>query len=67
MLASLNGPELLQALLWLTIFKVMIASGLGLVLIGSLYKFKKVIMTVFGLLLISNLLILYMIMLVLTK
>lgn len=62
-----DPQEALQALWWLTIAKVVVGAGLGLVLIASLYKFKRIIMTVFGALLLSNLVILYIILVALSK
>jgi hypothetical protein len=59
--------EALITLWWLTVAKVFIGAALGAVLIGSLYKFKKSIMTTFGILLISNLLTLYLIMVLVSK
>jgi hypothetical protein len=56
--------EALQTIYWMSILKIFIGAGLGAVLIGSLYKFKKAIMTTFGILLLSNLLTLYIIMIV---
>lgn len=51
----------ISALAWLTIFRVIIGVGMMGVLVGGLYKFKRSILTVMGLLLISNLLCLYII------
>lgn len=61
------ADQALNTLAWLTVIKIIIGMGLGFVLIGSLYKFKRVIMTTFGLLLLSNLGVLYLVMVVLTK
>ena len=57
----------LTTLWWLTIVKIFIGAGLGFVLIGSLYKFKAAIMTVFGVLLVSNLLVLYLVLVLLSN
>ena len=57
----------LHTLWWMTVVKIFIGMGLGAVLIGSLYKFKKVIMTTFGILLVSNLLVLYLVMVMLSQ
>jgi hypothetical protein len=58
--------DILETLWWITVLKIVIGAGLGVVLIGSLYKFRKGIMTVFGLLLLSNLLTLYFIMILMS-
>jgi threonine/homoserine/homoserine lactone efflux protein len=57
----------ISALWWLTILKIVIGLGMFGVLVGSLYRFKKGILTVMGLLLISNLLCLYVIMGLISK
>jgi hypothetical protein len=57
----------ISALWWLTILKIVIGLGMFGVLVGSLYRFKKGILTVMGLLLISNLLCLYLIMGLISK
>jgi hypothetical protein len=51
----------LYTLWWMTVAKIFIGMGLGAVLLGSLYKFKRVIMTTFGVLLLSNLIVLYLV------
>ena len=57
----------LYTLWWMTIAKIFIGMGLGAVLLGSLYKFKKVIMTTFGILLLSNLAVLYIVMILVSQ
>lgn len=54
--------EILKAVWFLTLTKMLLGAALGVVLLGSLYKFKKFIMTVFGILLLSNLIVLYLVM-----
>lgn len=58
----IDPKDALETIWYLTLLKIAIGGGLGVVLIGSLYKFKAIIMTVFGLLLLSNLLTLFLVM-----
>ncbi len=57
----IDPKQALETLWYLTLLKIAIGAGLGVVLIGSLYKFQRTIMTIFGLLLLSNLMVLYLV------
>lgn len=62
-----SPQEALQAIWWLTVIKIVVGAGFGAVLLISLYKFKTFIMTMFGLLLLSNLVVLYIVLAVISK
>lgn len=49
-------------LFWITIGKIVVGCGLLSVLVGAVYKFRSVIFTIMGFMLLSNLLCLYLIM-----
>lgn len=48
--------------MWLTVLKIVVGIGMFGVLVGSLYRFHASILTIMGILLVSNLLCLYIIM-----
>lgn len=54
--------EAFETIWYLTLVKILLGGALGIILIGSLYKFKTIIMTGFGALMLSNLVILYLVM-----
>ena len=44
----------ISALTWLTVARIIVGAGMLFILAGSLYKFKKSILTIMGILMLTN-------------
>lgn len=55
----MTAKDALETIWYLTMVKIVVGAAMGFVIVGSLYKFKKAIMTAYGILLLSNLVVLY--------
>lgn len=67
MYSLLKEIDPIAFLTWMTVFRMAIGLGLGGVMIASLYKFRKAILTALGFVMLTNLISLYILLAVLTK